>query len=318
MPPKGQNMKTLSCLCCAFNGGVVAALLAGCGGAQSVANLAPLGQRGSIASKRTFAYTGNEQQFMVPAGVTQIVVTVDGASGAPGADEGYSKYASAGGLGSRVRATIPVTPRETLAIFVGGDGSDGGFNGGGAAGGSSVSNGHGGGASDVRQGGDQLADRVLVGAGGGGGGEASECISTACGYSLGGDGGIGGKKRGGLGGDGHSGFGGSGGGGGGQGAGGRGGAGGTSMCGGSDGQQGTGGTGGGTPIYCGGYGGGGGGGYYGGGGGGGGGVQGHGHNQFAGAGGGGGGGSSFAEKRASNVSMHAGKRSGNGLIVISW
>src|ERR1700729_1272300 len=220
MAPGGENMKSLSCLRYAFSGGVAAALLAGCGGAQSADDLAPLGQRGNIASEQTFGYTGSEQKFKVPAGVTQIIVTVDGASGAPGYDYGYGNYASPGGLGSRVRATIPVIPRENLAIFVGGDGSDGGFNGGGPGSNYNGYSGNGGGASDVRQRGDQLADRVIVGAGGGGGGEAGACISTSCGYSAGGAGGIGGKGRGGLGGDARGSLGGSGGGGGRQGAGG--------------------------------------------------------------------------------------------------
>lgn len=307
-------MKSLNCLCCAFSGGVIAAFLAGCGGAQSPGGLTPFGPHRGFDSKRTFTYTGSEQKFKVPAGVTQITVTVDGASGAPGYDYGSGKYASAGGLGTRVRAAIAVTPRETLAIFVGGSGSDGGFNGGGA--GNSYGGG-GGGASDVRQGGDQLANRVIVGAGGGGGGEAGACISTSCGYSPGGNGGIGGgKDRGGLGGDAHG--GGSGGGGGRQGVGGRGGTGGAVICNGSNGQRGVGGAGGGNLSNCGGPGGGGGGGYYGGGGGGGGGVYGSSPSRFAAPGGGGGGGSSFAEKSATNVYVHPGKHSGDGLIVILW
>jgi hypothetical protein len=44
-------LKSFSRLRCTFCGGVVTALLAGCGGAQSVANLAPLGQRGGIILK---------------------------------------------------------------------------------------------------------------------------------------------------------------------------------------------------------------------------------------------------------------------------
>jgi hypothetical protein len=308
-------MKSLICLRCAFSGGVIAALLAGCGGAQSAADVAPFGQRGTFASKQTFAYTGSEQKFKVPAGVTQITVTVDGASGGPGYDYGYGSYASAGGLGSRVRATISVTPRETLAIFVGGSGSNGGFNGG--APGSNYG-GYGGGASDVRQEGDQLANRVIVGGGGGGGGEAGACITTSCGYSPGGDGGIGGKRRGGLGGDARGSFGGSGGSGGRQAAGGRGGAGGAIICGGSNGELGIGGAAGGKLSSCGDLGGGGAGGYYGGGGGGGGGVYGSSPSEYAAAGGGGGGGSSFAEKSAGNVYMHPGKHSGDGEIVILW
>src|SRR5579871_3878953 len=228
-------MKHLSCLHYALSGCVVAASLVGCGGSQSPADLAPLGQSGAATGKQTFAYTGSEQTFKVPAGVKRITVTVDGASGAPGYDYGYGNYASPGGLGTRVRATIPVTPRESLAIFVGGDG---GFNGGGS-GNTYGSNydGYGGGASDVRQGGDQLADRVVVGAGGGGGGEAGACISTSCGYSSGGAGGHGGTGRGGLGGMARGTRGGSGGRGGRQSAGGAGGAGGAGICGGSSGRQ---------------------------------------------------------------------------------
>jgi Glycine rich protein len=307
-------MKSLFYLRCAFSAGILV-LLAGCAGAHSVTGLTPLAQPGGIASKQTFVYTGNEQKFKVPAGVTQIVVTVDGASGAPGYDDGYGSYASPGGLGSRVRATIPVTPRETLAIFVGGNGSQGGFNGGGSGNGYG---GSGGGASDVRQGGDKVKDRVIVAAGGGGGGEAGACVTTTCGYTTGGAGGVGGKMRGGLGGNASGTLGGSGGGGGRQSAGGHGGAGGAGSCSGSDGEQGAGGAGGGDLSHCGNLGGGGGGGYYGGGGGGGGGVYGSSPSEFAAAGGGGGGGSSFAEKSAGNVYMHAGKRSGNGVIVISW
>jgi hypothetical protein len=76
---------------------------------------------------------GLEQSFKVPAGVTQVTIAAGGASGAAGFGYYYGSYAAPGGLGGRVKATIPVTPKERLAIFVGGSGSDGGFNGGGKA-----------------------------------------------------------------------------------------------------------------------------------------------------------------------------------------
>jgi len=80
--------------------------------------------------------------------------------------------AGCSGAGGSVKATIPVTPGEKLAIFVGGYGATaGGFNGGGtggSTGGSGGNGGGGGGASDVRQGGDRLANRVVVAGGGGG------------------------------------------------------------------------------------------------------------------------------------------------------
>jgi|HubBroStandDraft_6_1064221.scaffolds.fasta_scaffold37091_3 hypothetical protein len=64
-----------------------------------------------------------------------------------------------------VSAVIPVIPSETLAIYVGGQGTLGSaFNGGGAGGKTDTyysSNG-GGGASDVREGGDALMNRVVV------------------------------------------------------------------------------------------------------------------------------------------------------------
>jgi hypothetical protein len=67
--------------------------------------------------------------------------------------------------GGRVSAIIAVQPRETLYVFVGGEGNTyghGGFNGGGDAGSSSNPGYGGGGASDVRASGDALRDRILV------------------------------------------------------------------------------------------------------------------------------------------------------------
>ncbi|HEY2476597.1 MAG TPA: hypothetical protein VGI19_17585 [Candidatus Cybelea sp.] len=311
-------MRIPSWLHCVLSGGVAAALLAGCGGAQSTGSAIPVGQHSRAASKKTFKYTGAEQKFKVPAGVTQITITASGASGAPGFDYGYGGYEAPGGLGGQVRATVPVTPGESLAIFVGGSGSDGGFNGGGGTGISEVNFGYGGGASDVRQGGDRLADRVVVGSGGGGGGNAGSCITTSCGYSAGGPGGNGGRRRGKSGGDARNPSGGSGAGGGNQHAGGSGGIGAGGRCSGSNGKRGAGGAAGGEQTSCGGVGGGGGGGYYGGGGGGGGALYGQSPSEYAAAGGGAGGGSSFAEKSATDVRMYAGTHSGDGLIVVSW
>ncbi|MGB8964955.1 MAG: glycine-rich protein [Candidatus Cybelea sp.] len=102
-----------------------------------------------------------------------------------------------GGNGGIVTATIAVTPGETLAIFVGGEGtgdtsncspgSDGGFNGGGAGGSENycLNGTGGGGASDVRQGGDELGDRVIV-AGRGGGGAIANSVFAAGDGSFGG------------------------------------------------------------------------------------------------------------------------------------
>lgn len=263
--------------------------------------------------KAVFKYTGAEQRFTVPAGVTKLTVTADGASGSRGYGDGASGggYASSGGVGGRVTATILVTPGQILEIYVGGSGERRGFNGGGTG---QRRDGRGGGASDVRQDGNGLAQRVVVAAGGGGGGAVGECVSTSCGYGMGGNGG-GGGRHGGSGGRGHGYLGAAGGTGGSQRAAGKGGAGASSGCPGANGSGGAGGDG---QKACGGYGGGGGGGYYGGGGGGGGGQYGSSGSGYSGSGGGGGGGSSFAEKSATGVQMSASGHRGNGEVVIVW
>ncbi len=135
-----------------------------------------------------FFYTGAAQYFTVPANVTQVTIDAVGAPGGPSAD-GFGL----GGLGGQADAAIAVTPGETLQINVGGAGgpgqsdgtqASGGWNGGGPSGTGIVSSGAGGGAggggggaSDVRQGGTGLADRVVIA--GGGGGAGSGCGGTA-------------------------------------------------------------------------------------------------------------------------------------------
>ena len=135
--------------------------------------------------------------WVVPAGITSATFNLAGASG--GAAGG-----SRGGTGGRTIATIPVTPGETLQINVGGAGgrpipiNGGGYPGNGYC---SLVNttstgclgGSGGDASDVRQGGTALDDRVLVAGGGGGAGgpgqDPSADCPSGCGTWGGGDGG---------------------------------------------------------------------------------------------------------------------------------
>ena len=115
------------------------------------------------AQVTTFSYTGAMQTYVVPTGVTTVHMELYGASG-------YGNL----GLGGSVEGVFTVVPGETLNIFVGGSGgtNTGGFNGGGTPG--SLSNyGGGGGASDVRQGGADFADRIVVA--GAGGGSGSNC-----------------------------------------------------------------------------------------------------------------------------------------------
>ena len=104
----------------------------------------------------TFSYTGAQQTFTVPSGVSTITIQTYGAQGTNGA--------SPGGLGGYVSGDLTVTAGNTLYVYVGGRA---GFNGG-ASGHSN--GGSGGGASDVRSGGTAYTDRVIVAGGGGGGG----------------------------------------------------------------------------------------------------------------------------------------------------
>jgi hypothetical protein len=113
---------------------------------------------------QVFNYTGAQQTWTVPAGVNSVNVDVQGGQG------GNTSWGTAG-LGGRVQATIPVTPGSTIIINVGGQGttSVGGFNGGGTPYGCGCVGG-GGGASDIRIGGNALANRAIVAGGGGGAG----------------------------------------------------------------------------------------------------------------------------------------------------
>ncbi len=133
----------------------------------------------------TFGYTGDEQRFVVPAGVRSIGVVATGAPGAPGqlAHLGNS-VPGPGGVGATVASRLAVTPGQVLYARVGGPGAVDGFNGGGAGGTASGislgSGGRGGGATDLRtcsalaavcpDGAVSSAASRLVVAGGGGGG----------------------------------------------------------------------------------------------------------------------------------------------------
>jgi hypothetical protein len=119
------------------------------------------------ATTESFAYSGASQTWVVPQGVTEATFDLRGAQGADG---------SIGGRGGRAMATIPVTPGEAVEVTVGGQGgnSGGGFNGGGDA---QNDAGGGGGATDIRIGGTELADRVLVAGGGGGHGPSTANVT---------------------------------------------------------------------------------------------------------------------------------------------
>ena len=295
------------------------------------------------AEQATFEYTGGAQEFVVPANVCSVTVDTFGAEGGDAASPNVDTEPT-GGLGGQTRATIVVTPGETLAVYVGGRGGDGtfedgvfgtplaggtgGFNGGGT-GGSAIgpdevmSGAGGGGGSDVRRGGTELAHRVVTAAGGGGGGGFSERMpggtfgSGGAGGAESGEGGDGAdappaiapavEAKGGKVGTTSSG-----------GAGGAGAIPAPPVTGnggdGADGALGAGGGGGNAddePATNAG-GGGAGGGLYGGGGGGG------SIPDIGGSGGGGGAGVSFAETAATGVEFGIGQREGNGFVSIEW
>jgi hypothetical protein len=127
----------------------------------------------AVAQATGFSFTGAEQSYTVPAGVSSLSVT---AVGAPGG--GPSSGGLAPGRGAVVSGVVDVAPGQVLYVEVGGNGgsSVGGFNGGGDSGtrnGLSVYGG--GGGSDVRTlpmsaGAISSNSRLIVAAGGGGSG----------------------------------------------------------------------------------------------------------------------------------------------------
>jgi hypothetical protein len=121
----------------------------------------------------THYYTGAAVDFVVPDSTSVIQAVLRGGAG------GGEIIDNVPGGGTLV-VQFPVTPGETLRLRVGGDGARiintsgaaGAFNGGGPggdSGGGTHSGGYeGGGATDIRQGGDDLAHRIAAAAAGGG------------------------------------------------------------------------------------------------------------------------------------------------------
>ncbi len=149
----------------------------------------------AVPAPRTFGYTGAEQSYAVPHGVTLLTVTAAGGHGGPTVNIGQS--------GLTLTAYLPVRPGEILFTEVGQSGSyqgGPGFGGGGAAGKDIRSNivdaGSGGGATDVRTcseraskcagGGSSVGSRLIVAGGGGGSGGAGGGSGNLCGSSGGG------------------------------------------------------------------------------------------------------------------------------------
>jgi adhesin/invasin len=138
----------------------------------------------SAASPRvtTFNFTGREQTYTVPPGVSAVTIVATGAAGG----EPSSKIPA--GRGAVVSATVPVTAGEVLYVEVGGVGGQpaGGFNGGGNGPSPYLATWFGGGgASDVRtlprSDSGSLNSRLIVAGGGGAapfGGDAGQPAVT--------------------------------------------------------------------------------------------------------------------------------------------
>jgi hypothetical protein len=264
-----------------------------------------------MVNQVTFNYTGSTQTWVVPAGVTTVSIESWGAEGGRRSTAAPRRY------GGYVKGDLSVTPGETLRIHVGQrpnvGSNQGGWNGGGLGGvhlNTSGFNGMGGGgASDVRQGGTALSNRVIVAGGAGGTSSKDEYADDNEGVRRGGHGGANTGERGDASASNIT-----------------GGYGGTQSAGGShDGDLGTGG--GGNPgslsdqagsfVHV-GSGGGGGGGYYGGGGGGAGVVQQPFPGFYTGTNGRGGGGGSNYVGGVTNTSTTRGVRQGHGQVRIEW
>tara|TARA_R110002110_G_scaffold213793_2_gene427225 strand:+ start:461 stop:1360 length:900 start_codon:yes stop_codon:yes gene_type:complete len=144
-----------------------------------------------------FNYTGAVQTFIVPTAVSSIFVETWGA-------QGWSSSNNQGGFGGYTSGDLSVTVGENLWIYVGGQGTQangnripggGGFNGGGDGQSNHTTTstvccvGGGGGASDVRQGLDNLLNRMIVAGGGGGSTSNSGSFGGAGGGLIGGTGG---------------------------------------------------------------------------------------------------------------------------------
>ena len=122
-----------------------------------------------------FSYTGGNQNFTVPQGITSIKVEVWGAKGAGGTPGGWN-HGAAGGDGGYTRGLVPVTPGESLIIKVGemgyvNQGAGYGYGGGASGTNNNVDNRYGsggGGMSAIFRGGTPL----LIAGGGGGGGSS--------------------------------------------------------------------------------------------------------------------------------------------------
>jgi hypothetical protein len=128
---------------------------------------------GQYMFTNTYSFTGASQSFTVPAGITTLQITMNGASGG-GANSGP---------GAVITGTLSVTPGQVLQLIVGGRGTTtaGGYGGGGAPGDTSC--GGGGGYSAIWDG-----TSVYYAIAGGGGGQGNSISISRIGGAGGADG----------------------------------------------------------------------------------------------------------------------------------
>lgn len=154
----------------------------------------------------SFDYTGSVQEYVVPDNCTKLQVDCVGGNGGDFISNGNivpeKNGTFVGGFGGRVECVLNVEPKTILYIYVGGKGESnktdtstnywisGGYNGGGK-GSASYEKGNlggagGGGATDIRIGGTEYTNRVIVA--GAGGGAVSPAAGGAGGGLTGGGG----------------------------------------------------------------------------------------------------------------------------------
>jgi hypothetical protein len=63
-----------------------------------------------------YAYTGSPTEWVVPAGVYEVSITVDGSAGAVGSDG----YGGTPGMGASMTGTFATTPGDVLTVYAGG------------------------------------------------------------------------------------------------------------------------------------------------------------------------------------------------------
>ena len=134
---------------------------------------------------QTFDYTGNQQTYTVPQGVSSLKLTVTGASGGSGYLPLPGGNGGLGGPGAQVTGFLSVTPGQQLTINVGGGGGNAPDTDGGG-GGTGVDDIH------ANAGGGGGNSGGIGGGGGGGGGGASSVVTELYNFVIAGGGGGGG------------------------------------------------------------------------------------------------------------------------------